>query len=140
MLKIYSKRQSSGILVVGGLQNGKSTELFLPSIGKSCSMADLPDAGRYAHTMDILAGTPIVCAGNYRDERIKSCIQFSPVTSFGVWNNFSSTETVEPRYGHTSWVSPNGSLFLFGGWDSPKTSEVVSGGKSFNLIKEVKLV
>ena len=51
----------------------------------------------------------------------------------GTWSNYATT--LEERYDHTSWVTPEEKLVLMGGYYSDTTSEIVNGGMNFTLVK-----
>jgi len=116
-----------GIIISGGEISyevpERSVEVFVPSTGESCFLPSLPD-DRNDHTMDKLT----ICGGY---DTKTTCLSFSS----GKW--ITSHNLVEERYSHSSWPTEEG-LVLFGGWDSPLTSEIVAlageqGGSSFNL-------
>ena len=106
-----------------------STELFLPSTGKTCSLQD--GTARSGHTLDQLDdGTLLACGGDGGAN--KFCHQFVPSPPYGTWTMFA-TLRYSRRY-HTSLVL-GGKVLLLGGDGSPSTSEVVGGDQSFNLQK-----
>ena len=118
--------------MTGGSNGGNlaSTELFLPSTGKTCPLQDGPARAKY--TLDQLEDGQLIACGGSGDE--KSCHQFVPSLPYGTW--IMSATLRGPRYSHTSLVS-GGKLALFGGKDglgsNLDTVEVVRAGQSFNL-------
>lgn len=125
--------EREGILIAGGSGATTSTEVFLPGTGQTCTLPDLPDE-RYRHTLDTVADIGVLCGGGANDATRTSCLQFSQ--SSGTWTGYATT--LESRYGHTSWVSPDG-LVLKGGWrdtEGATTSEIVNGGMNFTLVQD----
>jgi len=112
-----SSEQVSGILITGGEgPEAVTTELFIVENKKVCSLPSLPSP-RFGHTLDVVEGMPIVCGGNQdelNDEiHYHSCINFTPLSECGSWQNLT---TLQFEFGfdfHPSWVSPHG-LVLFG--------------------------
>ena len=72
-----------------------------------------------------------MCGGYGNDNTKTTCILLTD----GNW--FVSHHLQYPRYGHTSWVRPDGAVLLIGGSNSKTTTEVLTedGGssRSFNL-------
>ena len=116
--------------------------------GKTCTFPSLPE-NRGAHSIDTFNNLTIICGGTrFAWDESNTCLQFSS----GVWTNY--TNTMEKRFGHTSWVSSAG-LVLVGGYDdfdlyyygyyyygdtgfhdNGPTAEIVpSGGQNFSLIE-----
>jgi len=114
-------QMETGILVAGW----DSSELFLPSKGKSCSLGSLPEPSRLFHTLDTFPNNSAVMCGGSRTGQ--SCLIFNMNSSSGSWEHFANTTYKRER--HTSWVSPNG-LMLAGGGDS-RTAEIVHSGPIF---------
>ena len=109
----------SAILITGGnAGNGThhSAEVFLPSTSTSCQLPGLV-LERYFHTQDNL----LVCGGDFYDDAMTSCEEFSPAT--GTWARTNHT-LQERRYAHVSWSVEEGTL-LMGGYYSGTTSEIV---------------
>ena len=114
-----------------------STELFLPSTGKTCSLAEGPRA-RDAHTLNQLGDGLIACGG--APDNGKMCHQFVPSLPYGKWAMSATLRKL--RTYHTSVVL-GGKLLLLGGlgWGD-NTAEVVGGDQSegFNLQQNTRLV
>ena len=77
-----------------------------------CVLPDLPTLRRY-HSMS----GGMVCGG-YDDP---TCMKFDE----GKWKEFS-WRLQESRNLHISWARPNGKIRLLGGFNSPRSSEIVS--------------
>ena len=90
----------------------QQVELLYPNGTHMCELEDLPDK-RVDHSQD---GT-ISCGGDYTDD---SCLIFSD----GTWKSHGKT-LKNPRRGHSSWSRGN-KIFLIGGRDSLKTTEIIS--------------
>ena len=123
-----------GILITGGSDNqntnrsaSKSTEVFLPHSGKTCSMESIPGPKLFS-TLDLVSGTPVLCGGDMTNP--SNCLQFLQTSKKGLWISFANLQ--HTRYEHSSWASPDG-LLLFGGSGSDYSTEIVGGGKGFNL-------
>ena len=120
-----------GVVVSGG--GGRhyvSTELFLPSTGKTCLLQD--GTSRFAHTLDQLEdGTLLACGGHCicKKDRpaSRSCDKCVPSPPYGQW--VMSTGLWTGRAGHTSAVL-GGKVVLFGGTPNSDTAEVVGGYQS----------
>ena len=116
----------------GGINSGRelsSTELFLPSTGKSCSLQY--GTARERHTLDQLDdGTLLACGGTDDRTKYKYCHQFVPSPPYGTWTMFARLRY--SRYDHTSLVS-GGKVLLLGGGITYDSTEVVGGDQSFNL-------
>jgi len=125
----------TGILSAGGVGGGPltSSEVFLPSTGQSCTVADLP-AERYHHTLNTVDSTAVLCGGG-RVATEKSCLQFSQAS--GAWTSYGAA-LQERRSDHTGWVSPAG-LVLMGGSHSTRTTEIINGGMNFTLDQDIRL-
>ena len=77
----------SGLIISGGRPSGtagQSVEVYAPSTGQQCRLADLPDVRRY-HTME----AKMVCGGF---ATLTSCIT---LTSAGTWEK--TTDLLEER-------------------------------------------
>ena len=104
-----------------------STELFLPSTGKTCPLQE--GIVRTGHTLDQLEdGKLLACGGGGGVE--KMCHQFVPSLPYGTWT--MSATLRNRRYRHTSLVT-GGEVLLLGGSVSMTTAEVVGSDQSFNL-------
>jgi len=129
---------TEGILIAGGYRWDplRSTEVFIPDTGKTCSLPDLPKEN-YGHTLDTLGNTPVICGG-YGDggANLYSCLQLTATSAGGIWTNYATTRW--GRHEHSSWVSSAG-LVLMGGEYSGTTTEIVpSGGANFTLVQNTK--
>ena len=106
------------LLITGGGFGGyglNSTELYLPSIGTSCSLPNLPDI-RLGHTVD----NDILCGGS---QTLDTCLQWNPDT--GNWQQ-SSVKLNYERYDHVSWSPKSGTgIYLMGGDSYPKTTTLI---------------
>ena len=104
----------SAVLITGGWTNTnktgfsinpqRSAEIYLPSVGTSCSLPELPER-RYFHTQD----GPLACGGGSGIIKATTCVTWSQ----GAWtrsHNFSVG-----RSGHASWDTATG-VYLMGGW------------------------
>ena len=104
---------------MGGWNAGarRSVEALRMDGSPLCKMADLPDS-RAEHTMD----GDILCGGGGTET---SCLHFGSDgwTKYG-WN------LLQKREDHVTWRRPDDSLQIMGGWESPKTSEIVTSGGS----------
>ena len=123
-----------GILITGGSDNqntnrsaSKSTEVFLPHSGKTYSLESLPGPKLFS-TLDLVSGTEVLCGGDRTNPG--NCLQFLQTSKKGLWISFANLQ--HKRYEHSSWASPDG-LILFGGSGSDYSTEIVGGGKGFNL-------
>jgi len=102
-----------GLIISGGYppsSAGQSVEVYVPSTGQHCQLADLP-AGRYHHTMKKMT----VCGG-WDSDTATSCLT---LTDAG-WE--VTTTLLEKRWWHVSWDSPSG-VILMGGGVSPRATE-----------------
>ena len=117
-------------MITGGWNGSRalaSTELFLPTSGKTCSLKSLPTA-RSDHTLDQLGdGTILACGGVGAGTR---CDKFTPSLPYGTWSQYSSL--ISSRVQHTSLAGQH-ELLLMGGWNSEITTELASGGQQYNL-------
>ena len=111
----------AGIIISGGYRPGarhpvNSTEVWIPSSGLQCRLADLP-AGRAEHSQsgDLLCGG----LGQAR-ELHNSCVRWRG----RVWTTWAVLQTV--RVGHSAWNSSAG-LVLMGGDITRKSTEIVKG-------------
>lgn len=106
-------KASEGILITGGYGSVEIQDWF--GDGKHCNIQDLPDE-RYSHTQN----QNIVCGGGPQNETQLSCLELVS----GEWKH--SHNLLYPRYGHTSWTTPDGGILLVGGYYSNTTSELLS--------------
>merc|ERR1719318_627493 len=67
-----------GVLITGGYGADRSTELYLPQTGKTCSLQSLPNS-RYHHSLDFFSNHIILCGGGSSSSRT-SCLQFLPTS------------------------------------------------------------
>ena len=114
-----------GVVVTGGENGGGTTELFLPSTGKTCSLQE--GTARSAHTLDQLGDGLLACGGYGADYM---CHQFVPSLPYGTWTRYAGMR--EERTEHTSFVS-GGKVLLLGGDGTQKSAEVVTDDKKFYL-------
>ena len=123
-----------GVLVTGGWSEGAdgdrldTTEMFLPSTGKTCTLQRMPKA-RHGHTLDQLDDGKLLACGGLATS--KTCHQFTPSLPHGTWSLYTSS-LVHSRAMHTSLLT-EGKLLLLGGDESKNTTEVVGEGESYNL-------
>ena len=110
------------IIVTGSYDsNGQSVEVLRDDGSTLCSLPNLPD-NNYGHTQSGL----VTCGGAYGYTE-RSCYNFSS----GVWTKSHSLK--HPRYWHSSWSSPAGTL-LMGGTGSLTTTELLTDdGQSTEL-------
>ena len=117
-------------MITGGWDGTKqlaSTELFLPSTGKTCSLQSLPSA-RNSHILDQLGdGTVLVCGGWGARTR---CDKFTPSLPYGTWTQ-NSTLLFQRR--QFSSLPGKHELLLLGGDGNEKTTELASGGQQYDL-------
>jgi len=138
-----SSEEPTGLLMAGGGSWATnptavvSAEVFIPSSGKSCLIAGLPDS-RLSHTMD----GGYLCGGlwDVEPEVMKTCLKYSAEED--QWSQKPSYTFKEKRSGHSSWISSRG-LHLMGGWFSGTTSEIVpidggKGGTAFDMKYKTK--
>ena len=102
---------------MGGWRADKSVEALRFDGTPLCKMPDLPD-NRARHTMD----GDILCGGTGTPT---SCLHFG---SEG-WTKYK-WNLQQTRYDHLTWRRPDDGLQIMGGYDSPKTSEIVTSGGS----------
>ena len=100
----------------GGVYYSLSSVELLHSDGSPwCSLPQLPE-GRAAHTQTGLEA----CGGDPRSAYpLSSCVKLSG----GSWT--PSHQMVEPRYDHSSWASPAGTLLMGGGYYTRSTTELL---------------
>ena len=124
-------------MITGGWDGTKqlaSTELFLPSTGKTCSLQSLPTA-RSSPTLDQLGdGTVLACGGRGAETR---CDKFTPLLPYGTWTQYSNLLFQRTQF---SSLPGKHQLLLMGGQVSSKTTELASGGKQYDLQQDTMLV
>ena len=113
----------------GGYKAGNqaSTELFLPSTGKSCPLQE--GTARCCHTLDQLEDGSLLACGGYGDAE-KICRQFVPSLPYGTW---TMAATLRNKRGFPVSLVTGREVLLLGGYYSSRTTEVVGGDQSFNL-------
>jgi len=122
-------KTSTGLLITGGyggdsLDSLKSVEVYVPSTGQNCQIADLP-AGRWGHTMEnrFLCGGGVYNIGPPPDTSPDTDVRTSCLTLTDAgWE--VTTSLLDVRWHHTSWDSPAG-VILMGGPGSRKTTEKI---------------
>jgi len=137
LLEEHTKPPPPGIVITGGFYGGTlvTTELFIPSTGKTCSIKDLP-VGRYYHTLDQLEdGSLVACGGQGDSSTQKSCLRFEGSAPHGEWTDYSTL--VYDRYTHTSFAY-QGKILMMGGSGSRKTTELVREGEKYNLQQDTR--
>ena len=117
-------------MITGGYNGSSSlasTDLFLSTTGKTCSLNSLPTA-RYGHTLDQLGdGTVLACGGTGANTR---CDKFTPSLPYGTWTQ-NSTLLFQRR--QFSSLPGKHELLLLGGDGNEKTTELASGGQQYDL-------
>ena len=112
------------VLIVSGVGIGgikKSSEVFFPRTGTGCFVQDYDfPVGPYLPTLNTILGKTILCGGV---NNLKECFEFTP-DSPTVWSKYADLNN--NRQLHITWESSQG-LVVMGGWDSPKTAEMVNG-------------
>ena len=104
----------AAIIVTGGVTSntvGTSVELLHSDGSPWCSLPNLPEYGRYAHTQ-----TGLEACGGYGpgEGTTTTCVRLEA----GSWT--PSHQLVEQRRSHSSWASPAGTL-LMGGYNEQTT-------------------
>ena len=101
------------VLITGG-RDLNSAELYLPTLGSSCTIPSLPEV-RYQHTVD----NDILCGGTLTSD---SCLQWSP--SSGSWEELLTLDKV--RSNHVSWTPNSGiGTYLIGGNNEERTTTLI---------------
>ena len=96
---------------------GNTVEVFNPHTHHSCLLPDLPEKIS-GHTH---CGRPgLLCGGSGLEW---SCIKLDPLT--GSWSD-TSVSLVEERSSHQCWAVEGEGILLIGGWESPRSTELVS--------------
>ena len=103
--------------ITGSEDLSKSVEFFRTDGTplSTCTIPDLPD-NRNQHTQ---IGT-MLCGGGPNNETSLSCLNFAS----NAWNTMAF-KLIYQRYGHVSWQSKKGLVFI-GGFYSPNTTELVN--------------
>ena len=101
----------AAIIVTGGVTSntvGTSVELLHSDGSPWCSLPNLPEYGRYAHTQ-----TGLEACGGYGpgEGTTTTCVRLEA----GSWT--PSHQLVKQRSWHSSWASPAGTLLIGGGYD-----------------------
>ena len=101
--------------MTGGHGTETSSEVFFAN---GSSIYELPPMSQYRlyHTQSGLTA----CGGGGSDTYSRSCIKFEA----GSWTTLTDN-LVEPHYGHSSWINPDGDILLIGGRYSLTTTEIV---------------
>ena len=107
----------------GGLKT--SSEVFFPRTGTSCIVEDYEfPGGIYTATLNTIGEKTILCGGLKNATEVSAeCYELTP-NSPTAWTKYADLKN--GRYLHLTWESSQG-LVVMGGWDSPKTSELVNG-------------
>ena len=121
------------IIITGGYSDepntSRSAEIWAPE-GVGCVLPDLEPEARYLHTQD---GNQ-ACGGGHQWEGWHTCSNFSD----GLWR--PSSDLWWQKWGHTSWVTEEGTYLMAGGKSGPSIL-VRPGGEvkqAFNMAETVK--
>ena len=124
----------AGVRITGGGGSETKAELFNPQSNRSCPLPPF-SPGRYGHSScaDLLCGASAPASDTLRG----SCSYINDA-SYTIFLR-------EKRAEHLCWKLPGEQtgVLLLGGWDSPKTTERISGSStsnSFTLPYETLLV
>ena len=113
----------AGVLITGGdsYTAWNTAELYLPSVGATCSLPSLPDY-RVEHTV---SEDGLLCGGHYTQD---SCLQWSPDS--GTWEEALTLDV--SRWAHVSWTptSGNNGTYLMGGYPSYQTTTLIKNDGS----------
>merc|ERR1712110_353519 len=113
-----SPAPTQGLIISGGQpwdSAGQSVEVYVPSTGQHCQLAELPDE-RVGHTMEKMT----LCGGGYYSDTETSCLT---LTDAG-WE-VTTTTLLEERSQHSSWDSPAGVILMGGYGSSGRTTEKI---------------
>jgi len=101
------------------------SEVFFPRTGTSCIVEDYEFPGGITEaTLNTIGKKTILCGGLKNATELSSeCYELTP-NSPTAWTKYADLNS--GRYLHLTWESSEG-LVLMGGWNSPKTSELVNG-------------
>ena len=106
------------IIVTGGKNENDLTSVeVIRGDGTTCSLPSLPSP-RVEHSQ-----SGLLACGGYTENDRTTCTRLAN----GEWK--TSHNLTEQRRVHTSWTSNIG-ILLFGGWDSQKTTELLSSTSS----------
>ena len=121
------------IIITGGYSDepntSRSAEIWAPE-GVGCVLPDLEPEARYLHTQD---GNQ-ACGGGHQWEGWHTCSKFSD----GLWR--PSSDLWWQKWGHTSWVTEEGTYLMAGGKSGPSIL-VRPGGEAkqaFSMAETVK--
>ena len=121
MARYHGKIIISGIIISGGYSPGdlepvNTTEVWIPSTGVECRLADLPEQTNGHSYSDGL-----VCGGVGRGRVGRnSCVKWTGRR----WRTWVVLETI--RVGHSAWNTSAG-LVLMGGDLTRKSAEIIKG-------------
>ena len=129
---MYSYILDLGVLISGGLKV-KGVEIYLPALGTTCSLPQLPEA-RWYHTQD--EGLACGGGGGVSPTRL-TCVKWN--SESGSWTQSHTLR--QKRVAHLSWATKDG-VYLMGGGDSSRTTKLVKEDGSvedgFSLKYETK--
>ena len=109
------------MLITGGQPSssvGNSVEVFNPYTNRSCNLTDLPGEGRHYHSLC----RDLLCGGGGSPTR-RSCLKLDPQN--GVFTP-TSVRLVKERARQQCWDVEGEGVLLIGGYDSPRSTELVS--------------
>ena len=121
-------RASLPMVVLSGGRGLKNVTVYTAG-GLECKLPHLPHLpqARHLHTLDMVGGSLMACGGR---KTSRSCVRLEQ----GVWVEVATSTW---RWGHTSWLTPQGQLLLVGGTGNSTTTELVwpreQRGLSFSL-------
>jgi len=120
-LLLLVKCDDSAILVTGGWRTESSAELISTNGSSICELPSMPHS-KYLHTQSGLTacGTRSGRGPLGFHDNLRSCIKFDD----GSWTTLTDN-LLAHRYGHSSWVTPEGDILLIGGTESLTTTEIV---------------
>ena len=110
------------MMITGGYPGssiGKSVEVFNPRTNSSCSLPDLPGEVRYSHSLC----RDLLCGGGDSSSTRRSCLKLDPQT--GVFTP-AAVRLEEERANHQCWDVEGEGVLLIGGYNSPRSTELVS--------------
>jgi len=108
-------QEELAIIVTGGVSADTSVDLLFNNGSYYCGLPNLPE-DRYIHSQNGF----VTCGGGHENSTRKSCLTFVD----GEWQQ-THYPLLEERVCFSSWETSNGGIYLFGGAQSPYTSEVV---------------
>jgi len=110
------KQDELAILVTGGDGTSISAELISTNGTSICQLPQMSQS-KESHSQSGLTA----CGGMGSGSNPKSCIKFES----GSWSTLTDN-LVNLRWGHSSWINPDGDILLIGGGvTSKRTSEIV---------------